>query len=133
MCTLLSFKKFDSTITPLSAKSPQLAESADKLMLKCVEVLTIIGRCWSEQWTNSLHSKLSIEYGLSGFIFDETMFDFPVKILFSVSGVLQPPTTTQLDQQQSNLKKGCLSKQKASKNSTSFTTFQHPKLLLLQN
>nr|CAD2179252.1 unnamed protein product [Meloidogyne enterolobii] len=72
----------DSTITPLSAKSPQLAESADKLMLKCVEVLTIIGRCWSEQWTNSLHSKLSIEYGLSGFIFDETMFDFPVKILF---------------------------------------------------
>uniref|UniRef100_A0A915MYM0 Uncharacterized protein n=1 Tax=Meloidogyne javanica TaxID=6303 RepID=A0A915MYM0_MELJA len=119
----------DSTITPISAKFPQLAESADKLMQKCVEVLTLIGRCWSKQWANSLHSKLSREYGLSGFIFDETMFDFPVKILSSVSGVLQPPTTTQLDQQQSNLKKGCLSKQKASKNATSFTTSQQPKLV----
>jgi len=34
------------------------------------------------------------------------MFDFPVKILSSVSGVLKPPATTQLDQQQLNLKKG---------------------------
>uniref|UniRef100_A0A915LGR2 Uncharacterized protein n=1 Tax=Meloidogyne javanica TaxID=6303 RepID=A0A915LGR2_MELJA len=57
------------------------------------------------------------------------MFDFPVKILSSVSGVLQPPTTTQLEQQQSNLKKGCLSKQKTSKNATSFTTSQQPKLV----
>ncbi|CAK5079745.1 unnamed protein product [Meloidogyne enterolobii] len=119
----------DCTITPLSAKFPQLADSADKFMLKCVEVLTLIGRCWSKQWTNSLHSKLSREYGLSGFIFDETMFDFPVKVLSSVSGVLQPPSTAQLDQQQSNLKKGCLSKQKASKNATSFTTSQQPKLV----
>ncbi|CAK5079780.1 unnamed protein product [Meloidogyne enterolobii] len=56
------------------------------------------------------------------------MFDFPVKVLSAVSGVLQPPATTQLDQQQSNLMKGCLSKHKASKGSTSFTS-QHPKLV----
>ncbi|CAK5063413.1 unnamed protein product [Meloidogyne enterolobii] len=47
-------------------------------MQKCVEVLTLIGRCWSKQWTNSLHSKLSRKYGLSGFIFGEIMFVFPV-------------------------------------------------------
>ncbi|CAK5079741.1 unnamed protein product [Meloidogyne enterolobii] len=97
-------------------------------MQKCVEILTLICRSWSKQWTNSLHSKLSREYGPSGFIFEETIFDFPLKVSSAVSGVLQPPSTTHLDQQQSNLKKGCLSKHKASKGSTSFTS-QHPKLV----
>ncbi|CAK5092014.1 unnamed protein product [Meloidogyne enterolobii] len=106
----------------------ELADSADKLMQKCVEILTLICRSWSKQWTNSLHSKLSREYGPSGFIFEETIFDFPLKVSSAVSGVLQPPSTTHLDQQQSNLKKGCLSKHKASKGSTSFTS-QHPKLV----
>ncbi|CAK5091971.1 unnamed protein product [Meloidogyne enterolobii] len=57
------------------------------------------------------------------------MFDFLVKVSLAVSGVLQPPVTTQLDQQQSTLKKGCLSKQKASKNATSFTASQQPKFV----
>uniref|UniRef100_A0A915LHG8 Uncharacterized protein n=1 Tax=Meloidogyne javanica TaxID=6303 RepID=A0A915LHG8_MELJA len=80
----------DSTITPLSAKFPQLAESADKLMQKCVEVLTLIGRCWSKQWTNSLHSKLSREYGLSGFIFDETIVELSSEWPKNLSGNMPP-------------------------------------------
>ncbi|CAK5063428.1 unnamed protein product [Meloidogyne enterolobii] len=59
MCTLLSFKKFGSTSL--------------LFLLNFLSWLTLIGRCWSKQWVNSLHSKLSREYGLSGFIFDEVL------------------------------------------------------------
>jgi hypothetical protein len=62
------------TINPLSAQFPHLAEASDKSMQKAVQILISIGRSFSKQWINSLHSKLSREYGLLGFIFDEIMF-----------------------------------------------------------
>ena len=58
------------------------------------------------------------------------MFDYPVKVLSSVSGILQPSSTTlHAEQQPPTLRKGCLAKQKTSKSATSFSTSQQPKLV----